>query len=130
MAMAPVRILWADDNAQDRMLIAESIHLLPNPPGVTLVADGVFLLEALQAELPDLVVMDLKMPRVGGLEALRRIRHHPDWNALPVIVFSSGNRPNEIEQCQALGVQEVVQKPVDFDLFKSRVQAIVRSLRP
>ncbi|HUR61018.1 MAG TPA: response regulator [Candidatus Thermoplasmatota archaeon] len=121
------QILWAEDNPQDRMLIQESVGDLA--PDLTLIPDGVLLLEALHRGLPDLVVLDLKMPRLGGLEALRRIRSHPAWKDLPVTIFSSGNQPDEVAACQTLGVEEVVQKPVDFDLFSSAVQRIVRSAR-
>lgn len=130
MSSSPVQILWAEDNAQDRMLIQESLQGLPAQAGLTIVPDGFLLLEALRGRLPDLVVLDLKMPRLGGLEVLRRIRDQPDWKAMRVIIFSSGNRPDEIAQCHALGVQDIVQKPVDFDLFSSAVQDIVRSAHP
>jgi CheY-like chemotaxis protein len=129
MTKAASQILWAEDNPQDRMLIQESVGDLVPKPGLTLIPDGVLLLEALHKRLPDLVVLDLKMPRLGGLEALRRIRSHPGWKDLPVMIFSSGNQPDEVEACQALGVEEVVQKPVDFDLFSSAVQRIVLSAR-
>lgn len=119
------QVLWAEDNPQDRMLIQESLAGLGGPR-LTLIPDGVLLLEALHQQKPDLVVLDLKMPRLGGLEALRRIRNHPEWRDLPVTIFSSGNQPEEVAACHALGVEEVVQKPVDFDLFSTAVQRIVR----
>ena len=123
-------ILWAEDNPQDRMLIDDAAEGVAPAPDLTLVADGVLLLEALEAEVPALVVLDLKMPRLGGLETLRRMRGHADWRGLPVIIFSSGNRPEEIDECRALGAANVVQKPVDFDLFSSAVQDIVRAAQP
>jgi CheY-like chemotaxis protein len=123
-------ILWAEDNTQDRLLIRESVEVPGSGQGLKLVADGVLLLESLALARPDLVVLDLKMPRLGGLEALRRIRNRPDWQDLRVVVFSSGNRPEEIEQCAILGVDAYVQKPVDFDAFSDAVQRIVRSARP
>ncbi|MFA5945227.1 MAG: response regulator [Candidatus Thermoplasmatota archaeon] len=128
-ANGPARVLWAEDNAQDRMLIEESLDG-KGASALTVVADGVHLLEALETKRPDLVVLDLKMPRLGGLEVLRRIRSHVDWQGLPVTIFSSGNRPDEIEHCKALGVNEIVQKPVDFDLFSMAVQRVVGSARP
>lgn len=130
MANQQANILWAEDNEQDRMLIQEAADGLPIQPSLRIVSDGVLLLEALHKQMPRLVVLDLKMPRVGGLEALRRIRNHPDWKGLPVVIFSSGNRPDEIAQCQALGVEEIVQKPVDFDVFSAAVQRIAGSVRP
>ncbi|MES2153992.1 MAG: response regulator [bacterium] len=125
-----LHILWAEDNPQDRMFIEDSLAGMTPPMKLTMVPDGVRLLEALDVQRPHLIVLDLKMPRLGGLEALRRIRSHPEWNDLPVVVFSSGNRPDEIEQCQALGVKEIVQKPVDFDLFHSLVQRLVKAAHP
>ena len=125
-AKAPPRILWAEDNAQDRAFIQESLDPVAHP-GVTLVPDGVALLQALGKSRPDLVVLDLKMPRLGGMEALRQIRAHPEWKPLRVIIFSSGERPDEIAQCRALGVADVIVKPVDFDLFSSEVQRIAQA---
>ena len=118
------RVLWAEDNVQDRTFIQEALDQAANP-GVTLVPDGVALLQALGQSRPDLVVLDLKMPKLGGMEVLRQMRAHPEWNSLRVVVFSSGERPDEIAQCRALGVADVIVKPVDFDLFASEVQRIV-----
>lgn len=126
---APMRILWAEDNPQDRVLIEDSLSRVADPPELRLVADGLLLLEALDVAVPDHVVLDLKMPRVGGVEALHRIRGHPAWRSLPVTIFSSGNRPEEIAQCNALGVGAVVQKPIDFDVFDAEVQRIARTVR-
>lgn len=121
------RILWAEDNAQDRAFIRDS---LGGHPGVTLVSDGVLMLEALEKARPDLVVLDLKMPRLGGIEALRRIRSHPEWRSLPVVIFSSGERPDEIAQCRALGALDIVEKPVDFDVFTAAVDRVLRFAEP
>ena len=121
------RILWAEDNAQDCTFITESIAGVESPR-VAFVTDGISLLEALGQGRPGLVVLDLKMPRLGGIETLRKIRSHPEWKALPVVIFSSGERPDEIAQCRALGVKEIVQKPLDFDLFTAAVQRIVQSV--
>ncbi len=112
------------------MFIEDSLADATPPVALEFAQDGVLLLQALERRLPDLVVLDLKMPKLGGLEALRRIRTQPEWKHLPVVIFSSGNRPDEIEHCQALGVQEVVQKPVDLDLFSSLVQRIAATVQP
>jgi len=123
-------VLWAEDNAKDRMLITESIDGRGTGPHLDLVADGVLLLEALDEALPSLVVLDLKMPKLGGLDVLREIRARESWKSLPVTIFTSGNRPSEINECLALGVRDVVEKPVDFDLFSAAVQRILDSANP
>src|SRR5687767_2047887 len=103
----PVRVLWAEDNAQDRAFIQESLAG-PATPDVTLVPDGVVLLAALRKGTPDLVVLDLKMPRLGGMEALRQIRADADLAPLRVIIFTSGDSPREVAQCRALGVVDLI----------------------
>lgn len=120
-------ILWAEDNGKDRALIREC---LDGYPGVMLVNDGVHLLEALAKTLPNLVVLDLKMPRLGGIDALRKIRSHPEWQSLRVVIFSSGERPDEIAQCRTLGALDIVEKPVDFDVFTAAVHRVLRFAEP
>jgi two-component system response regulator len=121
-------ILWAEDDRQDQQLIQAALEGPTPGPRIVFVEDGVAVLEAVGRDLPDLVVLDLKMPRMGGLEALRRLRAEPATRHVPVIVFSSGSLPNEIAQCRQLGVLDVVQKPIEFGLFVSAVQGIVDAL--
>src|SRR5687767_8855717 len=122
MEVRPPRVLWAEDDAKDRMLINECVEHAGPLPDVEIVKDGVSLLEALHEGLPSLVVLDLRMPALGGLDVLRRIISQESWRRVPVMIFTSGNRPAEIDEALALGAREVVEKPVDFDLFSAAVQ--------
>ena len=124
---SPGIILWAEDNAKDRVLIRDCLDEHPN---VTIVNDGVLLLEALGKTSPDLVVLDLKMPRLGGIDALRAIRNHPEWQSLRVVIFSSGERPDEIALCRTLGALDMVEKPVDFDAFTAAVHRVLKFAEP
>jgi CheY-like chemotaxis protein len=117
-------VLWAEDNLQDQILIRAALEDLPRPPEIIFRDDGLLLLEALRRTKPALVVLDLKMPRLGGLEALRRIRSDPTLAALPVSVFSAGDDPAETAACRTLGALDVVRKPVDFRAFTVAVQGI------
>lgn len=128
MPGAPL-VLWAEDNLGDQILIRESLDGLPSAPSLAFASDGLQLLEALERSKPHLVVLDLKMPRLGGLETLRRIRGRSAWKDLPVSIFSAGNQPSETEECIALGALEVVTKPVDFRLFSEAVWRIVRRVQ-
>jgi CheY-like chemotaxis protein len=121
-------VLWAEDNPKDQVLIQAALEDVPAAPKVRFVSDGLLLLQALEGSLPDLVVLDLKMPRVGGLEALRRMRGTPRWSGLPVVIFSAGDNPEETQACYGLGARGVVQKPVSFQLFAEAVQRIVAGL--
>lgn len=121
------RILWAEDDPQDQELIRASLQELPRPPRVDFAEDGLSLMEGLARDPPGLVVLDLKMPRMGGLDTLRMLREEPSTRSVPVVVFSSGSLPHEVAQVQALGVLRVVQKPIGFDAFAAAVRDIVRA---
>jgi CheY-like chemotaxis protein len=118
------RILWAEDNEGDRMLIRAALDEVRGVD-VAFVDDGVQFLEALGQGRPDLAVLDLRMPRIGGLEALQRVRRDPRHRDLPVAIFSAGNQPEETAACEALGVLAVGHKPVDFREFSAAVHRIV-----
>lgn len=122
------RILWAEDDLQDQALIRAALEGAKGTPRVSFVADGVALLQEIGRRPPALVVLDLKMPRMGGLEALRRLRAEPATRHVPVVVFSSGSLPDEIAQVQRLGVRGVVQKPIEFGAFVAAVEGIVRTV--
>lgn len=125
MATSPWDILWAEDNLQDQVLIRSALEDLRPLPRVEFADDGVILLEKLARGLPRLVVLDLKMPRVGGLEALRRIRETPAWSPVPVAVFSAGDDRAEGDACRDLGALRVVQKPVNFEAFTQAARSVV-----
>lgn len=123
-----VQILWAEDSMQDRQLIREALVDLPRAPQVAFVADGMQLLERAAVERPALVVLDLQMPGMDGIEALKRLRADPATRRQPVVVFSSSDRPDEVRECRRLGALDCVQKPFDFASFVAAVQRVVSPL--
>lgn len=120
-----VSVLWAEDSPDDQLLIRTALEDLGTKTEVTFVGDGVHLLAALKKNSVDLVVLDLKMPRLGGLDTLRKLRESAGGRNQRVGVFSAGNQPDEIAQCRALGAVAVEQKPISFDEF---TQAVARML--
>lgn len=117
-------IVWAEDNPLDQQLIREALSQVDAVPPITFVSDGVELLERVRVRAPRLVVVDLKMPRMGGLQALEALRHQPVTRGLEVVVFSSTTRPEEIAECRRLGAT-CVRKPLDFAGLGPAVAAIV-----
>lgn len=115
---------------QDRILIRSALEGLLGAPEVRFADDGILLLESLKAARPDLVVLDLKMPRLGGLDALRRLRADPALAGLRVMVFSVGDQSEETAACQGLGVRDVMRKPVDFREFTAAVRALAAAAAP
>ena len=74
--------------------------------------------------LPRLVLLDLRLPKVSGLEVLRWIRSQPHLRALPVIVLSSSSETQDIDQAYGLGVNSYLQKPVRFDSLIEMLKSI------
>ncbi|MBN2116625.1 MAG: response regulator [Anaerolineales bacterium] len=75
-------------------------------------------------DLPQVVLLDLKLPRVDGLEVLRRIRAHEDTRLLPVVILTSSREEQDRLKGYSLGANSYVQKPVDFDQFIGAVRQL------
>jgi two-component system, response regulator len=76
--------------------------------------------------LPRLILLDLKLPRVDGIEVLRALRSSPRASAAPVVMLVSASEPRELAQCYQVGANSCVRKPVDFDLFYQTIQMVGR----
>jgi CheY-like chemotaxis protein len=67
--------------------------------------------------LPAVILLDLKLPKVSGLEVLRHIKSHPQFRAIPVVVLTSSAEDHDIQAAYELGANSYIVKPVDFDKF-------------
>jgi CheY-like chemotaxis protein len=115
-------ILLVEDNPMDVDLTrrAFSQHKLINPLEVA--RDGQEALELIagwrEGELvPSVVLLDLKLPKVSGLEVLRAIRSHPAFGTVPVVVLTSSAEDNDIQEAYSLGANSYIVKPVEFEKF-------------
>lgn len=130
----PIRILVADDDADDRMLIGDAFEEahLRNP--VTFVEDGIELLEYLKREgkyadigddhLPGIILLDLNMPRMDGRTALEEIRKDEVLRKIPVVVLTTSKSEEDILRTYNLGVNSFITKPVTFDGLVNVVQIL------
>ena len=73
---------------------------------------------------PKVVLLDLKLPKLSGIEVLRQIRNHPRTRHVPVVVFTSSKEENDLIECYRLGANAYVQKPIDFAEFSAALQQI------
>jgi two-component system, response regulator len=80
----------------------------------------------LGAPLPRLVLLDLKLPRLDGIEVLRGLRGNARTCMIPVVVLSSSTDPRQLSQCYLLGANSCVQKPVRYDEFRDAIQMLGR----
>lgn len=125
--MSEKTILLVEDNPDDLTLTLHAFasSRIANP--VVTARDGVEALDYLFGTgphagrdpqvLPALVLLDLKLPRIDGLEVLRRIRAHPRTRLLPVVILTSSNEDQDRIEGYSLGANSYVCKPVDFDEF-------------
>lgn len=113
-------LLWAD-SATERMFIEAALNT-PDRPTVEFVTDGDELLASCASLRPDLIVLDLDLPRMRGLEVLAQLQARR--NTVPVVVFSKAARPPTAQACYDLGALEVIEKPRSFRDFRERVQEV------
>jgi len=123
-------ILLAEDNPNDVELTVSALRGLNIANELVVVHDGAQVLDFLHgrnayvgrlAVAPAVVLLDLKMPRVDGLEALRQIRADPTFAKLPVVILTSSREEADLVRSYALGVNAYVVKPVDFEEFVGAV---------
>jgi two-component system, response regulator len=74
--------------------------------------------------LPRLILLDLRLPRVDGIEVLRALRASPRASAAPVVMLLPSDEPREVAQCYQVGANSCIQKPVDFEAFYRMVQTV------
>jgi CheY-like chemotaxis protein len=134
MAMAKIkRILLAEDNENDVELTLTALQECRLSNEVEVVRDGAEALDYIyQREkysgrvdgLPCVILLDLKMPRVDGLEVLRQIKSDPALRFIPVVMLTSSREEKDLVLSYDLGVNAFVVKPVDFDQFLQAIRAL------
>ena len=125
------RVAWAEDDMDDQFLIRTAAEAIKPRPEITFFEDGELLLDAVARNKPDLVVLDIRMPRLDGMETLRRLRASPTLRNLPVVMFSTAMVEEEVAECKALEVRDFIQKPGHYTEFSEAVARIVGgTLRP
>jgi CheY-like chemotaxis protein len=134
LAMDDVTILLIEDNPKDEVLTLRALkkHIIRG--NVIVLRDGVEAVEYLLGDagpgghgappLPQLVLLDLKLPKIDGLEVLRRIRAAERTRLLPVVILTSSREEKDLLEGYRLGANSYVQKPVDFLEFTEAVRML------
>jgi CheY-like chemotaxis protein len=126
-------ILLAEDSAKDVELTLEALSENNLANQVVVVKDGVEALEYLRYEgnyqtrkpgNPAVILLDIKMPRMNGIELLQEIRNDINLKTLPVVMLTSSREEPDLKRCYELGVNAYVVKPVDFNDFIEAVRQI------
>ena len=133
-AMKDKVILLVEDNPDDETLTLRAFRKGNILNEVIVARDGAEALDYLfgtgqhtgrdTSVLPQVVLLDLKLPKVDGLEVLRRIRADERTRLLPVVVLTSSNEESDIVESYSLGANSYIRKPVDFDQFGEAVHQL------
>jgi len=124
----PLHILLADDDEDDRMIFRDAINEIKVKTKITIVNDGVELMEYLQEtedELPHIVFLDLNMPRKGGIECLKEIRSDANLKDLSIAIYSTSASEEDIEDTFVKGANIYIKKPNDFNTLVKVLEEVI-----
>lgn len=121
------KILIAEDSASDRLILETIVQRCGHTPiGVS---DGIEALEAYIREAPDLVLLDVMMPNMGGIDVARRIREYSQENVVPIIFLTSLNDQESLVECLESGGDDFIPKPYNQVVLRSKIKAFGRLRR-
>lgn len=118
------RIFIAEDDPASRLMLSEALQAWGYE--VTEAVDGEQALEKLSGTAPDLVLMDVQMPRLDGLSAVQQIRSDPDLSQLRVVALTAFAMAGDAEKCLAAGFDDYITKPVNLAELRQKIELIVR----
>lgn len=126
-------ILLVEDNADDEALTKRALKKNNIMNGLGVARDGAEAIEYLlgadgaaqgRKPMPTLILLDLKLPKVDGLEVLRRLRADEHTRMLPIVVLTSSKEEQDLIRSYSLGVNSYIRKPVDFEQFTEAVRQL------
>lgn len=130
-AQTPIEILLVEDNEPDVVLTQEAFEDADIPNNLHVAGDGVEALQFLRREgkfasspRPDVILLDINMPRKNGLEVLAELKADPDLRAIPVVVLTTSQADEDILRSYQSHASSYIVKPVEFAQFYSAIEAL------
>ncbi len=125
------KILLVEDNADDAELTRLALDRHQLSSRVVHLTDGAQAIDYLfgggsEASELSFIILDLKLPKVDGIQVLERIKRDPRTRSIPVVILSSSNQERDISRCFETGVNSYVVKPVQLDEYMDKVSAVGR----
>jgi CheY-like chemotaxis protein len=127
-------LLVAEDDENDFLVLGRALKKANFETDLRRVSNGAELINYLAGKngyadrqahpLPELILLDLKMPSLGGFDVLIWLRNHEKLKNLPAVVFSGSDNPNDVQQARALGATAYLVKPSEYDGYPKVVQAL------
>ena len=132
--VSAIELLLVEDNPTDLELALRALREQNICNNVHVARDGEEALDFIfcrgkfagrsKTDLPKVILLDLKLPLVDGMEVLRQVRADPRTRHVPVVVLTSSGEERDVVESHALGVNSYIQKPVDFDQFNDAMKTI------
>ncbi|HAU13597.1 MAG: hypothetical protein CMK83_21400 [Pseudomonadales bacterium] len=129
--MKAIDILIVEDNDDHADLIVDALLMFNPENRVFRLPGGEDIIAMLHErdrdrEFPDLILLDLKMPRIDGVEVLRQLKSDPDWRKIPVVILTTSTVPKDINTCYEIGANSFVTKPIVYTDFVNTLARINR----
>ncbi len=125
--MALTKILIVDDNKKNAELL--EAYLIPLEADVTIAPDGIEALKMIEQDKPDLILLDIMMPRMSGFEVCRRIKGSESYRDIVVVLVTALTDAGDIERGVDCGADEFLSKPIQKNELISRVRTLLRIKR-
>ena len=128
-----VEILYAEDNPADAELTLHTLKERKVANNIVWVQDGAAALDFINCRgkyadrttgMPKIILLDLKMPKVDGIDVLKAIKSDPKTQAIPVIIMTSSHEETDLVKSYKLGVNSYIVKPVDFEKFAQVIEEV------
>jgi two-component system response regulator len=130
----PVEILFVEDNPNDLELALHALKRNRLANQIEIARDGAEALDFIYGtgayagrdvrQVPKIIMLDLKLPKVDGLEVLQRLKSDPQTRTIPIVVLTSSREERDIVESYQLGVNSYIVKPVDFEQFTEAVRSL------
>lgn len=126
----PLEILLIEDNDQDAELTLRAMREYNMGNKIVRLADGQAAMDyffsdnSKKNEIPRVILLDLQLPGINGLEVLKSLKSHESTSSIPVVILTSSTEEKDIKTCYQLGVNSYISKPVEFDSFLETMKTL------
>lgn len=123
-------VVVVEDDVDDAFFLTESLRRAGFDVPLVYARDGQQAVEMIEAERPVLVILDLNLPKLSGLEVLQRLRSSPELRDTPVVVLTASSESSDRDRAEALGVQLFFRKPTDTTIYATlaaQIRELVRA---
>ena len=127
-----MNLLLVEDNSSDANLLTELLTEQESAPAICCVADGYEALDYVyqrgkheHARRPDLILLDLGLPRISGYEVLKELKEQPQFAAIPVVILTASRNPLDRTRCAAFGADSFLSKPHNLKEYEELAHQLI-----